>query len=201
MNTAHAAPAVFVLSLIASLAAHARAEDAAQHGRLGLLFEISEGTRIGAQACVTQALCLRPSFSYEWIENDNAPILGQVELGGAVYKTTERYVGVGLDVVWRFHLAQPLSPYLGLGGTLSRSHVPYPDLVDDLIVIRHGPLTRTSVGALAGLECALSRHLALYGDVGLSLTDYDRFDIGGRRLHTRIWGSFSSGVGVAFSLK
>jgi hypothetical protein len=150
-------------------------------------------------ACPTDALCLRPSFRYQWAENDNAPT--DLDTEAPPYKTQERYIGVGLDALWRLRTEEPLCPYVGLTAVVRRSNVPYPDIVDGAIVIDNGALTHTDLGALGGLEYAFSRHFAVFGEAGLLLTDYDRFDVGGRRLHTRIWGTFQSGIGVVLTLR
>jgi hypothetical protein len=171
------------------------------HGRLGLLFQASSGARIGAQVCATDALCLRPSFRYEWAENDSVPALDDLDSQTEPYKTQERYLGFGIDAIWRLRPEQPLCPYVGLTAALTRSDVPYPALADGVIVVRTDSLTHTDFGALGGLQYAFSHHFAIYGEVGVLLTNYDRFDFGGRRLHTRIWGTYQSGIGVALTLR
>ena len=191
--------AVAGLSLVLRAAPAVAADDAS--GRLGLSLKLSGSDEIGLQVCPTSALCLRPALSYTWVKADNVPSLAELTTDYPVYQTTERYIGAGMDVLWRLRRPGPLVPYLGLGLDLLRADVPYPDLEGTEVVVRNGALHRRSFSASAGFEYSVHRRLSLCGEAGVGVTRSERFGLGGKRLKTTAWGTVSSAVGVIFYLK
>jgi hypothetical protein len=173
----------------------------AEHGRVGLLASFSDGASLGVDVRLPARLALRPRLSYSWIRSDNAPTFVEVGQDYPVFQTTERYLGVGLDVLRTLSSSSPLEPYVGLSLGLNRADVPYPASEQGVIVYRNGALHRWTARALLGAQYNFSRHLALYGEAAFGYSASERFGFGGRRLKSREWDTASPAAGVIFYFK
>ena len=181
-----------------------------EKGNIGLNFRIDPNPRVGMTFHLTSRLALKPYVGFSWMESalenqrpprpqgpqgqQNPPPFPQ-SVNSTVNSTDILF---GMNLLYYFHQGTDISVYTGLnfGYRNSRGNTEISIQQQD----RERSLNTYNAGVLLGTQYSLSRHFAIFGEIGFGYSKgaSERDNRGERSSDTQRWGLMNTGIGFTF---
>lgn len=173
---------------------------AVEKGGLGLDAEAGSRRLVGLTCHLSERVAVRPGVFFQRVVAEQVPTVIDAFQEPPVYETEETALGGRLEVDYFLRPKARLAPYVSASATYSQLNTPYPASPDGNLVLRNGTLRNSAVGAGFGAQYAVSGPFHVFGHVGLSYSNGQRFTLNGRKLRSHAWSTATSAVGVVLYL-
>jgi hypothetical protein len=173
------------------------AAESSESGRIGLSAEAGGKTMIGFIFFASDRLAVHPVLAFSELQTDNVPVYIEPGEDFPVFETTERILQMGIGL--NYYLMggdRDIRPYFGGDFLFGRHNIPFQTMESEIVVYKNGVLHDKSLRVFSGLQAAITHWITVFGEIGLEHTTRERFAFGGRKLHSRLLSSYSSGVGI-----